>query len=98
MDLNTPVNAIHLFNLDGIYVPLSSFLFAAYNSLKDFEKLSKDYVSVSYNPKVVISEKYEKLTKEDWENALQNKLDQTSIKIHFFKNFTNYIKSLNLLN
>ena len=50
MDLNTPAKAIHLFNLDGIYVPLSSFLFAAYDSLKDFEKASKDYVSVSYRP------------------------------------------------
>ena len=95
MDLNTPAKAIHLFNLDGIYVPLSSFLFAAYDSLKDFEKASKDYVSVSYRPQAVIPE--DNIVGLSWEEAKINKLDQTSIKIHFFKNFTNYIKSLNLL-
>jgi hypothetical protein len=58
MDLNTPAKAIHLFNLDGIYVPLSSFLFAAYNSLKDFGRFSNKYVHVSYRPKEVIPESH----------------------------------------
>ena len=44
------VKAIHLFNLDGIYIPLSSFLFAAYDTLKDFDTLNRDMVSVKYQP------------------------------------------------
>ena len=97
MDLNTSINAIHLFNLDGIYVPLSSFLFLAYNSLKDFDNLSNKYVHVSYTPKAVIPEESGNLLEMDWLDTKIRKLDQTSIKIHFFKDFTNYIKGLNLL-
>ena len=98
MDLNTSVNAIHLFNLDGIYVPLSSFLFAAYDSLKDFDNFSNKYVHVSYRPQPVIPETNGNLIEMNWLNTKIAKLDQTSIKIHFFKNFTAYIKSLGLLN
>jgi hypothetical protein len=75
MDLNTSVNAIHLFNLDGIYVPLSSFLFLAYNSLKDFDKLSNKYVHVSYTPKAVIPEESGNLLEMDWLDTKIRKLD-----------------------
>jgi hypothetical protein len=53
MDINLDVKAIHLFNLDGIYMPLSCFLFAAYDTLKDFNSLSRDMVSVHYKPKAI---------------------------------------------
>ena len=98
MDLNTSAKAIHLFNLDGIYVPLSSFLFAAYNSLQDFKRFSNKYVHVSYKPKEVVPEDNDNLMEQTWLNTKIAKLDQPSIKIHFFKDFTAYIKSLGLLN
>lgn len=97
MDLNTSVNAIHLFNLDGIYVPLSSFLFAAHSSLKNFNAFSKKYVTVSYSPKEVIPEESGNLLETKWLETKIAKLDQPAIKIHFFKDFVSYIKGLNLL-
>jgi len=45
------VNAIHVFNLDNIYLPFSVFLEAAYNAMnnitdEDYHK----YVDVRYTP------------------------------------------------
>ena len=88
------VKAIHLFNLDGIYIPLSSFLFAAYDSLKDFETLSRDVVSVQYSPEDIAYEKSSKddpLTREKWVRAVTKKQKQDSISVHFFKNFPQYV-------
>jgi hypothetical protein len=40
MDDGLGVNAVHLLNLDGVYIPLSCFLYAAYDSLSNFERAS----------------------------------------------------------
>ena len=91
-DLN--VKAIHLFNLDGIYIPFSSFLFAAYESLKDFETLSRDVVSVQYTPQSIEYQKSSKddpLTRQKWVDAVTKKQKQSSLSIHFFKNFPQYV-------
>jgi hypothetical protein len=50
MDDGLNVNAVHLLNLDGVYVPLSCFLKAAYDTLKDMEQVSEDMVKVVYSP------------------------------------------------
>ena len=75
MDIGLNVNAIHLFNLDGVYMPLSSFLFAAYDTLKDFSTLDKSMVSVSYKPAGVGYQKVGagELTKELWIKTAEKK-------------------------
>lgn len=97
MDIGTSINAIHLFNLDGVYVPLSSFLFAAYRSLSDFEQLSNKYVQINYKPKVVFPKGFYG-SEEAWETARKQKMTQENLTIHFFKDFASYIKSLGMLN
>lgn len=95
MDNGLGVNAVHLLNLDGVYVPLSCFLYAAYESLSNFEKASEDLVKVSYSPKSVDyqpSSASDPLTKKKWQNTVKSKHDQDSIKISFFQNFPQYIK------
>ena len=93
MDIGLNVNAIHLFNLDGVYMPLSSFLFAAYDTLKDFSTLDKSMVSVSYKPMSVGYQKVGagELTKELWLKTAEKKQSQTDLSIHFFKSFPKYI-------
>lgn len=91
MDQNLDVKAIHLFNLDNIYIPLSSFLFAAYETLKDFKNTTEDVVKISYQPEDVNYQKTNLLTKTEWEKYKDKKQKQANISVHFFKNFPKYI-------
>jgi hypothetical protein len=50
LDEGLNFNAVHVLNLDGLYIPLSCFLYAAYDTLKDFNGLSDDMVKVMYQP------------------------------------------------
>jgi hypothetical protein len=67
MDLGGNVKGIHLFNLGGIYVPLSSFLRKAYESITKFEGAPHSYVKVDYSPKSTNYVKQSALTYESWE-------------------------------
>lgn len=96
MDINLDVKAIHLFNLDGIYMPLSCFLFAAYDTLKDFDTLSRDMVSVYYKPEAVgyvsaTGINGDVLNKQRWEDTVAKKQSQGNLSIHFFREFPKYI-------
>lgn len=86
--------AVHLFNLDGIYVPLSSFLFAAYESLRDLEGMvQQNMVSVSYEPEDIGYTKAEKgeLDKKRWQETVAIKQKQPALSVHFFRDFPEYI-------
>lgn len=93
MDKGLKVNAIHLFNLDGVYMPLSSFLFAAYDTLKNLDTLDDSMVSVSYQPASINYQRVGpgELTKELWKETTERKQSQTDLSIHFFKDFPKYI-------
>ena len=95
MDIGLGVQAVHLLNLDGVYVPLSCFLYAAYETLSDFENISDDMVKVMYSPESVNyipSTPDDPLTKKKWEETVAKKRNQDSLKVSFFKNFPQYIK------
>lgn len=94
MDTGLDVSAVHLFNLDGVYVPLSCFLFAAYKSLSDIESFSREYVSTIYEPQEIGYQKQEVLTYETWERVKDKKMEAKDLSIHFFGNFANYISKL----
>lgn len=95
MDIGLGVQAVHLLNLDGVYVPLSCFLFAAYETLQDFESVSDDLVKVAYKPEgvnYVHSTPDDPLTKQKWIDTADKKQNQNALKVSFFKNFPQYIK------
>ena len=88
--------AVHLFNLDGIYVPLSSFLFAAYESLRDLEGMvQQNMVSVRYEPEDIGYEKAGKgeLDKKRWQETVAIKQKQPALSVHFFRDFPEYVVS-----
>jgi hypothetical protein len=85
--------AIHLFNLDGIYIPLSVFLRAAYHAFTNLPEKVKDYVNVSYNSKLEYKKQTDGLQEEDWTKLYQYRMTHSSLDIHFFGDFVSFIKA-----
>lgn len=88
-------NFIHVMNLDGVYIPLSTFLFAAYYA---FEKTSKPTEAEKY-VKVTIEQTFkgykndnEYLEMNDWTQFYNQRLSEIQITTHFFGDFVNFIK------
>ena len=94
MDLGGNVKGIHLFNLGGVYVPLSAFLKKAYQSIKTYQGSPSTYVKVSYNPQSTNYQKQEQLEYSHWAKQVDIKKKQSGLSIHFFQDFTQYIASL----
>ena len=94
LDLKGNVKGIHLFNLGGIYVPLSSFLKKAYQSIKTYQGSPSTYVKVSYNPQSTNYQKQEQLEYSHWAKQVDIKKKQGGLSIHFFQDFTQYIANL----
>ena len=95
-DVEEGVNFVHLMNLNGIYIPLSTFLFAAYNA---FMQSSKPEEADKY-VKVHIEQTFagwknddETLTPADWNNFYNQRLKEIRITTHFFGDFVNFIKT-----
>ena len=91
MDVGLKVDAIHLFNLNGIYVPLSSFLFAAYEAFFSTNYNFDGFIQTNYNPEPIAYEKQKNLTAQSWEMVRNEKLKQKTLSIHFLKNFSSFI-------
>ena len=85
--------AIHLFNLDGIYIPLSVFLRAAYYAFTKLPEKAKDYVNVSYNSNLKYKKQTDGLQEEDWTELYQYRMTHSSLDIHFFGDFVSFIKA-----
>lgn len=91
----TGTNFIHVLNLDGVYIPLSTFLYAVYNALNQVKKKREyqKYVNVDIKSSFVdFKNNDNSLTLSDWEEYYNQRLEQISISVHFFGDFTNYIK------
>ena len=90
---NLSTQAVHLFNLDGIYIPLSVFLRA---TIAAFEKSSLDarnYVNVVFNSNFSYKTQEDGLQEEDWTKLYRDRMTKSSLDIHFFGDFVNYIKA-----
>ncbi len=87
------VNAIHVFNLDNIYLPFSVFLEAAYNAMnnitdEDYHK----YVDVRYTPAPFnYKEQIDGLEKMDWLQEREYREKKSTLNFHFFGDFMNFI-------
>ena len=94
MDLKGNVQGVHLFNLNGIYIPLSVFLQKAYQTINKFEGNPGSYVHVNYKPESVDYQRTNMLTQDYWEFYRQKKMKQDGLSFHFFRDFTQYIANL----
>ena len=104
MNENT-ANAIHLMNLNGIYIPLSYFLFLLAEAFKS--KDSEEYRNI-FSPQIEnnISIKYpnggegaeglDKWSEDDWYRQRDDALDRVKIGAHFSKNFVEMVKDFAL--
>ena len=84
--------AVHLFNLDGIYIPLSVFLRAAHYAFTQLPTQVSDYVNVQFNSRFNYKKQIDGLQEEDWTRLYQQRLTESSLDIHFFGNFVQFIK------
>ena len=87
------LNVIHIFNLNGILVPLSVFLEGVAHSIENNWEEILNYVSVSFHAKRVSynTDGNKELTEQDWVNFYQAKLSNNTVSIHFFGDFVNFI-------
>ena len=93
ISLNVPqgINAIHLLNLTGIYMPISVYLEAVMNSILQLENSSElnDLVKLTYTPaNATPYQPYRDY--EDWKNFQVNML-QSKVTIKFMANFAQFI-------
>ena len=88
--------AIHIFNLNGVYIPLSVYLNALYKALKQTENNNyEDYAKVDIlddNKVDYVSENL--LTRDKWEQVQQKRYNQNLISVHFMGNFREIIKQM----
>lgn len=91
MDVGLKIDAIHLFNLNGIYIPLSSFLFAAYEAFFSSGYNFDGFIETTYSPQSVGYQKQETLTEENWIEVRKKKQNQKSLSIHFLKSFAQFV-------
>lgn len=86
--------AIHVFNLDGIYVPLSVYLQALYDAISAYEKSNFDnYVRADIKDGNFVSytTATSSLTREDWEKTQKDRYEQNFISFHFLGNFKAFV-------
>ena len=88
--------ALHLFDLNGIYIPLSFFLELlgeAFSSLIDTEITNLVYVSIKGITKIMFDHELS-YNKQMWIDQGQTALDQIKISVKFLADFKNIIGSL----
>lgn len=96
-DNQSSVTTIHVFNLDGIYMPLSVLLEGIYNASQNAYKNMNDWLDVRFvakrgTPNTEDSDNGKDLTKDDWNSFYQFKRSNNVLNIHFFGDFINWVK------
>ena len=97
---STTINTIHVYNINGIYFPVSVIL---NNLVEQCEECMQDSSLLDLNnnktatahliyPKRINKPKTSEL--EDWEALADKVINKTSIQIRFFKGFNDYITKL----
>jgi hypothetical protein len=90
---NSNINRIHLFNLNGVFIPLSVFLNAAYEAFESTNKEDlKKYIKIKATLPSVTYKSDGELKIDDWYKYIDEKKNNFKMEIHFFKNFVDFIK------
>ena len=91
------ITALHLFNLNGIYIPLSFFLKLIAEAMMDVGKQPEGYLKVKVkSPKILwpdndlASRKI--YSQEDWDRQRDDSLNNTRISIRFLRNFVDIVE------
>ena len=93
-DSQTGATALHLFDLDGIYVPLSVLLHKIARAIESVRKVPTSLINVSIiTPSKILYEKNSSQPTDAWAQQREDAVNNTKISIHFFKDFFNMIKS-----
>lgn len=89
--LPSGVNVIHVFNLSGIYVPLSFILDGMIGGLKGAINYGsyQNYVEVEFNSGT--SDPGKGWKEKDFERFRQKRMSSTNISVHFLKDFARII-------
>lgn len=86
------ISRIHVFNLGNIYIPLSVFLQAVYDALRQMNNDFTNYVNVHISPaKISYKEQIDGLTQSDWEQLYQDTVTSGHVAFHFFGNFVQFV-------
>lgn len=89
------LNAIHVFNLNNVYIPFSVFLQAAFRALNNINPEDyRRYVNVNFTPEPYqYKDQKDGLELLDWEKERKRREEKSEIVIHFFGDFVNFIKN-----
>ena len=90
----TQTQAIHLLNLDGVYIPLSVFLEATYQGFIALSAIPTDFVKLSFHEETKTLKgvsSNEVKTQNHWVEFHNKRMAHTYIDIHFFRSFTEFI-------
>lgn len=92
---HSSANVIHIFNLNGVMIPLSVFLEGVYHAFMNNAEDLADYIVVNFHAQNIIpnSDSNKALEESDWNKFYQDRLSQNSVTIHFFGDFINFIQS-----
>lgn len=93
-DSKTGATALHLFDLDGIYVPLSVLLHKIGRAVESVRKVPTSLINVSINtPSNIKYPTNQDMPQDAWQQQKEEAANNTKISIHFFKDFFNMIRS-----
>lgn len=87
-----PVKALHIFDLDGIYIPLSILLFKIGKAIEETQKAPASLISVDIKAPHILYENAESYSMEMWNKQRAEALENTKVSAHFFKDFFNFMK------
>ena len=85
-------NAIHIFDLDGIFFPLSVMLYGIANGIEQVITSPQIYIDFSIKSGKILYPNSPTYTHEMWINQAEYGMKTIDISMKFFKNFAAFIK------
>lgn len=89
---DNPVKALHIFDLDGIYIPLSVLLFKIGKAIEETQKAPASLISVDIKAPRILYENAEEYSMEMWNEQRKAAKANTKVSAHFFKDFFNFMQ------
>lgn len=93
-------NALHLFYLNGVYIPLSFMLTNLAEAISQSWERSKDVVNITLNPvdcdSSLLNKSLGAFTPEDWASQRDSALAGTSLTVNFMKSFQDIMSAIKL--
>ena len=93
-------NALHLFYLNGVYIPLSFMLTNLAEAISQSWERSKDVVNITLNTvdcdSSLLNKSLGAFTPEDWASQRDSALAGTSLTVNFMKSFQDIMSAIKL--